>query len=79
MDNADELRAAVEFEAGEVMPIPLHEAILDFQPLLPLDDEPQDQQRVVVVAAQRDMIERLVQTLHGAGTPSAGVDLGPSP
>ena len=75
MDDADELRAAVEFEAGEVMPIPLHEAVLDFQPLPPLEGEPADQQRVVVVAAQREMIDRLVQTLHGAGLRPAGVDL----
>jgi type IV pilus assembly protein PilM len=75
MDNADELRAAVEFEAGEVMPIPLHEAVLDFQPLPPLEGDPQDQQRVIVVAAQREMIERLVHTLHGAGLRPAGVDL----
>ena len=75
MDNADELRAAVEFEAGEVMPIPLHEAILDFQPLAPLEGDPHDQQRVIVVAAQREMIERLIQTLHGAGLRPEGVDL----
>ncbi len=75
MDNADELRAAVEFEAGEVMPIPLHEAILDFQPLPALEGDPQDYQRIVVVAAQREMIERLVQTLHHAGLRAAGVDL----
>jgi type IV pilus assembly protein PilM len=75
MDNADELRAAVEFEAGEVMPIPLHEAILDFQPLPSLEGGMQEQQRVVVVAAQREMIERLVGTLHHAGLRPAGVDL----
>jgi type IV pilus assembly protein PilM len=75
MDDADELRAAVEFEAGEVMPIPLHEAILDFQPLPPLEDEPHDRQRIVAVAAQREMIERLVQAVHRAGLRPVGVDL----
>ena len=75
MDNAGELRAAVEFEAGEVMPIPLHEAILDFQPMPALEGDPTDQQRVIVVAAQREMIDRLVHTMHGAGLRPAGVDL----
>ena len=75
IEDADELRAAVEFEAGELMPIPLHEAILDFQPLPPAENESPDRQRVVVVAAQREMIERLVQTLHHAGLRPAGVDL----
>lgn len=75
MDNAAELRAAVEFEAGEVMPIPLHEAVLDFQPMPALEDDAQDQQRVIVVAAQREMIDSLLTTLHGAGLRAAGVDL----
>lgn len=75
IDNRDELRAAVEFEAGEHMPIPLHEAILDFQPLAPTEDDGDDRLRVIAVAAPREMVEGLVQATRAAGLRPVGIDL----
>ena len=75
IEDRKELAAAVRFQAEEEVPMPLNNAVLDFQPL-GLVDTPQGQrQRVVLVAAQRDMVERLLQALHIAGLRPVGVDL----
>ena len=52
-----ELRAAIEFQAQEAIPIPMEDAILDFE-VLSTDaaDDGGGRQKVLIVAAQRDMI-----------------------
>ena len=64
-----ELRAAIEFQAQEAIPIPLDEAILDFQVLstTPWDGEGAGRQQVLIVAAQRDMIGQFMQVAKKAG------------
>jgi hypothetical protein len=75
IEDRKELAAAVRFQAEEEVPMPLNNAVLDFQPL-GLVDTPQGQrQRVVLVAAQRDMVERLLEALRIAGLRPVGVDL----
>jgi type IV pilus assembly protein PilM len=70
-----ELAAAVTFQAQDQVPMPLSNAVLDFHPLGIVDTPAGPRQRVVLVAAQRDMIERLVGAVRRAGLSPEGVDL----
>jgi type IV pilus assembly protein PilM len=70
-----ELAAAVTFQAQEQVPMPLSNAVLDFHPLGIVDTPAGPRQRVVLVAAQRDMVERLLAAVRHAGLTAAGVDL----
>ncbi|HLM87267.1 MAG TPA: pilus assembly protein PilM [Solirubrobacteraceae bacterium] len=70
-----ELAAAVNFQAQDQVPMPLSNAVLDFHPLGIVDTPAGPRQRVVLVAAQRDMIERLLSAVSRAGLSAAGVDL----
>jgi type IV pilus assembly protein PilM len=70
-----ELAAAVSFQAQDQVPMPLGNAVLDFHPLGIVETPSGPRQRVVLVAAQRDMVERLLSAVRGAGLSAAGVDL----
>jgi type IV pilus assembly protein PilM len=70
-----ELAAAVNFQAQDQVPMPLNNAVMDFHPLGIVDTPAGPRQRVVLVAAQRDMIERLLAAVRRAGLSAAGVDL----
>ena len=70
-----ELSAAVNFQAQDQVPMPLNNAVMDFHPLGVVDTPAGPRQRVVLVAAQRDMIERLVGAVRRAGLTVEGVDL----
>jgi type IV pilus assembly protein PilM len=70
-----ELSAAVAFQAQDQVPMPLGNAVLDFHPLGIIDTPAGPRQRVVLVAAQRDMVERLLAAVRAAGLTPAGVDL----
>jgi type IV pilus assembly protein PilM len=70
-----ELDAAVRFKAQDEVPMPLSNAVLDFHPLGIFDSPEGPRQRVVLVAAQRDMVERLLAAVRDAGLRPEGVDL----
>jgi type IV pilus assembly protein PilM len=70
-----ELAAAVNFQAQDQVPMPLNNAVMDFHPLGIVDTPAGPRQRVVLVAAQRDMIERLLAAVRRAGLSVEGVDL----
>jgi type IV pilus assembly protein PilM len=70
-----ELAAAVNFQAQDQVPMPLSNAVMDFHPLGIVDTPAGPRQRVVLVAAQRDMIERLLAAVRRAGLSAEGVDL----
>jgi type IV pilus assembly protein PilM len=70
-----ELAAAVGFQAQEQVPMPLSNAVLDFHPLGIVDTAAGPRQRVVLVAAQRDMVEKLLGAVRRAGLIADGVDL----
>ncbi len=77
MPEAD-LRSAVEFQAQELIPIPLDEAILDYQVLdRYIGDDGTEMLNVLIVAAQRDMVAHLLDALEGAGLTPSIVDLIP--
>jgi type IV pilus assembly protein PilM len=70
-----EMDAAVRFQAEQHIPMPLESTVLDYQTLGPVDTPDGPRQRVVVVAARRDMIERLLLAVRGAGLRAEGIDL----
>ena len=55
--------------------MPLSNAVLDFHPLGIVDTPAGPRQHVVLVAAQRDMVEQLLAAVRGAGLQPVGVDL----
>ncbi|HTZ63405.1 MAG TPA: pilus assembly protein PilM [Solirubrobacteraceae bacterium] len=75
VDGGKELDAAVRFQAQDEVPMPLANAVLDFHALGIVDTPGGPRQRVVLVAAQRDMVERLLAAVRGAGLRPEGVDL----
>jgi type IV pilus assembly protein PilM len=70
-----ELAAAVRFQAEDQVPMPLAGAVLDFHSLGIFDTPGGPRQRVIVVAAQREMVERLLRAVRHAGLRPEGVDL----
>jgi type IV pilus assembly protein PilM len=75
LSDSKELAAAVRFQAQDQVPMPLANAVLDFHPLGVVDTPAGARQRVVLVAAQRDMIERLLASVRAAGLTPIGVDM----
>jgi type IV pilus assembly protein PilM len=70
-----ELAAAVRFQAQDEVPMPLGNAVLDFHALGVHDTPAGPRQQVVLVAAQRDMVQRLLTAAHHAGLRPEGVDM----
>jgi len=75
VDDRKEIEAAVRFQAQEQVPMPLSNAVLDFHALGIVETPEGPRQRVVLVAAQRDMIQRLLAAVRDAGLRPEGVDL----
>ena len=71
-----QLGNAIRFRAQEALPIPLHEAILDFQVLAREHGEDgQPKHRVQFVVAYRDLVNGFVDACHKAEIKLVGVDL----
>jgi len=70
-----ELEAAVRFKAQDEIPMPPDSVALDFQSLGVVETMSGPRQRVLLVAARRDMVERLLRALEGAGLRPEGIDL----
>jgi type IV pilus assembly protein PilM len=75
LQDAKELEAAVRFQAQDQLPMPLEHAVLDHQPLAVVEDAAGRRQRVLLVAARREMVERVLAALRAAGLKPEGVDL----
>ncbi len=75
LSDRKELAAAVRFQAQDQVPMPLNNAVLDFHPLDMIDTPAGPRQRVVLVAAQRDMVEKLLDAVRAAGLTPEGIDL----
>jgi type IV pilus assembly protein PilM len=70
-----ELDAAIRFQAQEHIPMPLDHAVLDYSPLDVVDHGAGPRQRVVLVAARRDMVNRVLHAVRDAGLRPQGIDL----
>lgn len=75
LTDAKEIAAAVRFQAQEHIPMPLEQAVLEHQSLGVVDTADGPRTRVVLVAARRDMVERLHAAARQAGLRPAGIDL----
>jgi type IV pilus assembly protein PilM len=70
------LAAAVKVQAPDHIPMPMDEAVIDWQSLGPITDPAgRPQSRVVVVAVRREMVDRLVGATREAGLELEGIDL----
>jgi type IV pilus assembly protein PilM len=76
IDDPKQLGNAVRFRAQEALPIPIDEAVLDFQILSEgTSAEGQTTKRVLLVVAYRDLIAAYTEACRLAGLRLAGVDL----
>jgi type IV pilus assembly protein PilM len=72
-----ELRQSLPFQVQELIPIPVEDAILDYDVLDEFEQEGARMQRLLVVAAQREMVDRLIAAAVAAKIEPVGVDLVP--
>jgi type IV pilus assembly protein PilM len=75
LEDPKELDAAVRFQAQDQLPMPLEHAVLDYHRLEVVNDEAGRRQRVLLVAARREMVERVLSAVHSAGLKLEGIDL----
>lgn len=75
LTDGKELDAAVRFQAEDQIPMPLENAVLDYHALGVSETPAGPRQRVIVVAAQRDMVMRLLSAVREAGLRPEAVDL----
>jgi type IV pilus assembly protein PilM len=70
-----ELEVAVRFQAADQVPMPLDQAVLEHIQLDTVNTPEGPRMRVLIVAARRDMIEKLLKAVQDAGLRPEGVDL----
>jgi type IV pilus assembly protein PilM len=75
VENPTELAAVVRFQADGELPMRLDEAVIDYQALGIVETPEGPRQRVVLVAARRQMIEEIVAVARAAGLRPQGIDL----
>jgi len=74
--SEEELRESLPFRAAEYIPIPMEEAILDFVPLEEFTTpDGEAMLSVLVIAAQRDMANDVLEVLSGVGVKPMAIDL----
>jgi type IV pilus assembly protein PilM len=74
--DQQQLENAVRFRAQEVLPIPLDEAVLDFQVLgQRTDADGNPVTKILLVVAYRELIDRYVSACKKAGLRLVGIDL----
>src|SRR5262245_31551999 len=76
----DELMSALQFHAGDLIPIPIEEAVLDFAILgtgRPTGDSHEPTMQVLLVAAYESAITKLVSAIEAGGLDVGAVDLIP--
>lgn len=76
IDNSEELATAIRYQAQDHIPMPLDQAVLDWE-VVAHTTGPNGERRieVVVVAARRDMLSSLLTAMRDAGLRPIGIDL----
>ncbi len=70
-----ELKAAVGFQAGELIPLPLDEAYLDFEVMGDaVDEEGLSRTRILLAAAHKSVVDSAVAAAHAGGVHPGMVD-----
>lgn len=72
-----ELRASLAFQVQEFIPMSTDEAVLDFDPVGEFEHEDRRMLRMLLVAAQRTMVDNLVRAAQLAKLDPVGLDLIP--
>ena len=72
-----ELRDSLPFQVQEFVPIPVEEAVLDFHVLEEFEKEGRRMIRILLVAAQKSMIQAIVEAAEMAKLRPVGLDLVP--
>lgn len=75
IDDAKELEAAVRFQAQDAIAMPLDSAVLDWHPLDVVQTDAGPRQRILLVAARRDMVAKVLDAARSAGLRPEGLDL----
>lgn len=75
IENPKELATAVRFQAKDEVPMPLENAVLDFHAVGMVDTPEGPRQRIILVAARRDMLAKMLSAAHAAGLKPTGIDL----
>jgi type IV pilus assembly protein PilM len=75
LDDHKALAAAVKVQAPDHIPMPMDEAIVDWQSLGTVTTAQGVRSRAVVVAVRREVVDRLVGVAHEAGLQLEGIDL----
>ena len=76
IQDAKQLANAIKFRAQEALPIPIDEAVLDYQVLSETtNEEGEISRRILLVLAYRDLIDRYVAACKKAGIQLVGIDL----
>jgi type IV pilus assembly protein PilM len=71
-----QLDNAIKFRAQEALPIPIEDAVLDYQILAEeTREDGQQVRKVLLVVAYRDLVDRYVDACHKAGITLTGIDL----
>jgi type IV pilus assembly protein PilM len=72
-----ELKQSLPYQVQELIPIPLEDAVLDYDLLDEFEHEGARMVRLLIVAAQREMVTNIVQAATQARVEPVGVDLVP--
>jgi type IV pilus assembly protein PilM len=75
LTDEKQIASAIRFQAQDYIPMPLEQAVVEHQVLGTIDTPDGPRTRVVVVAARRDMIDRLLEPVRQAGLTPQGIDL----
>jgi type IV pilus assembly protein PilM len=77
IDDPKQLANAIRFRAQETLPIPLEEAVLDWQVLSERSDPESGQvlRRILLVVAYRELVDQYLDACRRAGIRLAGIDL----
>jgi type IV pilus assembly protein PilM len=76
LEDESEIESAIRFQAQEEVPMPLDQAVMDWQ-VLPSDPElrAEGKMDVIVVAARREMVSNLARVVRDAGLRPIGLDV----
>ena len=72
-----ELRSSLGFQVQEFIPMPVDDAVLDYDPIGEFEQEDRRMLRMLLVAAQRGMVDQVVQAVTGGKLEPMGLDLIP--
>ena len=76
VQDGKQLANAIRFRAQEALPIPIDEAVLDYQVLgESTNEEGETTRKILLVLAYRDLIDRYVDACRKAGIQLVGIDL----